>query len=61
MQRALTITGVMIVLAATAGLAVAMDKLPKLAALWSGSVRRVKGVVGRPQRNPEAIEGPAAM
>jgi hypothetical protein len=61
MQRTLTITGVMIVLAATAGLAVAMDTLPKLGALWSGTARRVKAFVGRPQRNPEAIEGPAAV
>ena len=56
MQRTLTITGFMIVLAATAGLAVAMDKLPKLGALWSGTARRARAFVGRPQRSPETIQ-----
>ena len=56
MQRTLTITGVMIVLAVTAGLAVAMDRLPKFGALWSGTARRARAFVGRPQQSPETIQ-----
>jgi hypothetical protein len=45
------LTGLAMVLAATAGLAVVMEKRSngsKLGALWSGTARRLKAVVGRP-------------
>jgi hypothetical protein len=51
MQRALVFTGVAMVLAATAGLAVVMDTRShgsKLGALWSGTARRLKALIGRP-------------
>jgi hypothetical protein len=51
MQRTLVLTGLAMVLAATAGLAVVMEKRSngsKLGALWSGTARRLKAVIGRP-------------
>jgi hypothetical protein len=51
MQRALVFTGVAMVLAATASLAVVMDARSHgsiLGALWSGTARRLKALIGRP-------------
>jgi hypothetical protein len=51
MQRALVFTGVAMVLAATAGLAVVMETRSYgsiLGALWSGTARRLKALIGRP-------------
>ena len=64
MQRTLVLAGVAMVLAVTAGLAVATERLPrgwKLGALWSGTAQRVKALVGRTQRSPEGIAWPEAL
>ena len=56
MQRTLALTGVALMLAVAAGLAVVTDKAPRsrwLGALWNGTTRRARALMGRPQRSPE--------